>query len=267
MRRRLVLVLAALFLALTGTILVVVGGGRSGAEAAPQAEEQQAQTVPVLVALKLIPAGTTGQEIAEQGFVELRDMPAAAVPVGAVADVVPLREFVAGADIQAGEMLFQAKFVNRSQAGSVKIPDDKVAVSLQVDAAYRVNNFVQPGTEVAVFATYGVEAPAPKPLPAGASEWPAGSAPAKVDTATRLMLPRATVLAVNDTTVQGLAATPPAEGQTQESNAVVITLAVSVEEAQKVAHASQTDKITLALLSDKSRTGTDRADDNRTLFN
>ncbi len=265
MRRRITLVLAAILLALTGTVLVAVSAGRDGAEAA--SEEETPQTAPALVAIQLIAAGTTGQELADQGLVELRDMPVAAVPVGVVADVVPLREFVASADIQPGEMLLQSKFVNRSQAGSVKIPEDKVAVSIQLDAAQRVGNFVQPGTEVAVFATYGVEQPPAEPLPAGASKWPAGSGMPMVDSATRLMLPRAMVLAVNDTTVQGLAAQPAGEGQTQESNTVVITLAVTVEEAQKVAHAARVDQLTLALLSDKSRTGTNAADDNRSLFN
>lgn len=269
MGRRVPLILAALLLALVGAVLVVTGGGRSGAEASSSGVEQS-QVVPVLVATQFIGAGTSGQELADGQLVELRDMPVVAVPPGALADVVPLREFVASADIQPGEMLMQAKFVSRSMAGSVRIPEDKVAVSVQVDAPQRVGSFVRPGTEVAVFATYSIEAPAAgAPLPPGASEWPEGAGRPVVDAATRLMLPRAMVLAVDDTTVQGLAAEPAAsEGAAAsgEEAAFVITVAVSVEEAQKLAHAAQTSRLTLALLSEQSRTGTGSADDTRTLF-
>ncbi len=262
MSRRIPLVVAALVLAVLGGLLLVNSAGDRGAEAAPAEEPAQA---PVLVAKQLIAAGTTGQELADGGLVELKDMPIVAVPDGALVDVVLVRDMVVTADVQAGQMLLQADFRTRSDAGAVEIPDDKVAISVAVDPGFRVGNFVQPGSEVAVFTTYAVDQPQPKPLPPATSEWPAGSAPPKVGDATRLMLPRALILAVGDTTVEGLAAAPVEDGS--EQSTVVVTLAVTIEEAQKLAHAAQVDKVTLALLSDASRTGTGSADDNRTLFN
>lgn len=264
MNRRIPLLVAAAVLAVVGLLALLTAGPRqpATAEAAPT------DTLPVLVATQPIPFGTSGQQAVDQQLVALKDLPAVAVPPGALVDVVPVRDLVTNTDIQPGEVLLQAKFLSRSDAGSVRIPDDRVAISVAVDTdAQLVAGFVRPGNNVAVFNTYAVEETQYKPLPPGAKELPAGTSLPKVDMATRLLLSSAQVLAVGRTTVQGLATAPPAGAQDQaEEQSFVVTLAVSIEEAQKLAHVSQTSKVTLALLTDRSRTGTTTADDNRTLF-
>ncbi len=257
MQRRIALLVAALVVALAGTTLIFLYFNQKTAAAT----EQEA-SASVLMATALIPEGTTGQAVLDQGLVELTELPARAVAPGALTDLVPLGAQVTTTDIQPGEQLLGAKFIDPARADSLAIPDDKVAVSVDLESdAQRVANYVGPGSEVAVFGTYAVTAPQPQPRPAGSPAWPAGSAEPVVDKATSLVLDRALVLAVGAkpaTTAPGEAAQPAA--------GTVVTLALSIEDAQEVAHAAQTGSITLGLLTDKSRTGTAAPDDTRTLF-
>ncbi len=263
MRSRILLLAAALVVALAGTG-VVFAYASSRANPAQAAEERAT----VLVAKALIPAGTSGQQAVEQQLVALSDVPVSLVPTGALADVVAIREQEAAVDVQQGEILLPGRFVSTAVAGSIEIPDDKVAVSIDVADSQRVAGFVRPGSEVAVFDTYAVEA-----VPVV----PADDQPVPVvEEATRLLLPRATVIAVGPTALKtvGVDRRASAEGEQAEEAtagsgselAALVTLAVPINEAQKVAHAAQTGKITLSLLNPDSRTDVSGPDDNRTLF-
>lgn len=259
MRRRASLLVAALVLAVVGTAIVFGSAtSREPAEAA-SAEPQTA----VLVATQVVPAGTTGQQAVEQGLIALSDVPDRLVPEGALVDVVAIRDSAASSDLQPGEILLPARFVSTSVAGSLDIPDDKIALSVEVADAQRVAGFVRPGSEVAVFTTYQVTQPE-------------DAAPAEpvVEEATRLLLPRVQVIAVGPTAFRTVGAAPTEESGVdgdsaagQVDSAAMVTVAVDIAQAQKLAHAAQTGRLTLGLLSEQSRTGTDGADDNRTLFN
>ena len=259
MKQRLLLLAGALLVAVLGTTLVF----SYSAKRAPQANAAEPQTR-VLVARAAIPAGTTGQAAVEQKLVALADMPARLVPAGALVDVVEVRDQEASSDIAAGEVLMPSRFVSTTLAGSIDIPDDKVAVSVEVANAQRVAGFVRPGLDVAVFDTYEVHEP---DQAAGR-----GAAAPKVEHATRLLLPRATVIAVGPTALRTIGTSQPSDGEEDaqpeqdDELMALVTLAVSIDDAQKLAHAAQTGKITLSLLSKQSRTGTPAADDNRTLF-
>lgn len=259
MKQRLLLLAGALLVAVLGTTLVF----SYSAKQAPQANAAEPQTR-VLVARADIPAGTTGQAAVEQKLVALTDMPARLVPAGALVDIVAVREQEAASDIAAGEVLMPSRFVSTTLAGSIEIPDDKVAISVEVANAQRVAGFVRPGLDVAVFDTYEVHEPQQGSR--------GGAALPKVEHATRLLLPRATIIAVGPTALRtvGAAKSPGGEDEAEpkqdEDLMALVTLAVSVDDAQKLAHAAQTGEITLSLLSKQSRTGTPAADDNRTLF-
>lgn len=265
MQRRILLLVAALVVALAGTTMVFVYFSKKDAVAAEP--EQQA---PVLVATQLIPAGTSGQQAVEQELVQLTEIPARLLPPGALADVVPVKDQIAAYDVQPGEMLLRTKFIDRTRAGALEIPDDKVAISVEVRDPQRVASFVKPGSDIAIFDTYAVEAPAqdPRALPAGAA------APV-VDSATRLLLARATVVAVGPSALKTAGGEPGAgTGQEEkevapedEGLAAIVTVAVTVEDAQKLAHAAQTGQLYFSLLSAQSRTDIDQPVDNRTLFN
>lgn len=262
MSRRLVVLALALVLALAGTagVLAYVS---SVSDRAAAAEEQ----FPVLVATQVIPAGTPAQQAQDAGLVDLVKVPRRTVPAAALQDLTGLADLVAAADIQPGEMLLRPKFVTTEVAGTMDIPEDKVSVTVKVADHQRVAAFVRPGSEVAVFGTYAVE--------------PLDVAPGQptVDIDTRLLLPRATVVAVGPTALRSVGAQPVvtasdtgSAGPTDPSS--LVTLAVSIEEAQKLVHAAQSPTVTgsesnlyLGLLDGDSRTGTAGPDNNRTLFN
>ncbi len=261
MQRRLLLIAVALVVALLGTAIVFSYSSNS----APAAVAAEPQTR-VLVAKAVIPAGTTGQAAVQKGLVALENVPKRLVPRGAIVDVVAVRDKESESDIQPGEILLPSRFISTSVAGSLDIPDDKVAISVQVTDAQRVAGFVKPGLDVAVFDTYEVNEPA-QPAPKDEAAAP------KVSEATRLLLPRVKVIAVGPTALRtiGTTSAPGAkDGETPATGgtdmAALVTLAVSIDQAQKLAHAAQTGQLTLGLLNQKSRTGTSAADDNRTLF-
>ena len=261
MRRRILLLAAALVVALLGTTLVF-----SSAQQGTPAVAAPEPATKVLVAKAVIPAGTPGQQAIEKGLVALTDMPARVVPAGALVDVVAMQDQVVAGDIQPGEILMPSRFVGTTVAGSLDIPEDKVAVSIEVTDPQRVAGFVRPGLDVALFFTYEVAEPQQQ-----AAE---GQALPKVAQATRLLLPRVGVIAVGPTALKTVGAAVTATGEAaagapatdEATSRALVTLAVSIEDAQKLAHAARTGQITLGLLSKKSRTGTASADDNRTLF-
>lgn len=258
MRRRILLLLTALVIALTGTGMIFAYSSQQGVAA--EVEEQ----AKVLVAKDVIPAGTSGKTAVEKGLVTLEDVPARLVPPGALVDVVAISDQETAAEIQPGELLMPSRFVTSALAGTIVIPDDKVAISVEVADAQRVSGFVRPGLDVALFDTYAVEVPEPAPAAPGTSR-------PVVEEATRLLLPRATVIAVGPTALRTVGVDKAeeeagaAETSAQKA-AALVTLAVPIRDAQRVAHAAHTGRITLALLTKDSQTAIATADDNQTLF-
>ena len=255
MRRRITLIAVALLLALFGTAMIF---NYSAGRPAPAAAAEKQATV--LVATQLIPAGTTGRQALEKKLVALKEVPARVVPPGALVDIAPVQDQKTASDLQPGEMLLPARFLDATVAGSMEIPDDKVAISVQVADPQRVAGFIRPGSEVAVFATYPVTTP-----PA-----PADSTVPVVAEATKILLPRVQVVAVGPTALRVHGAAEKAKEENPAApttdTAALVTVAVSIEDAQKLAHTSLTGRLTLGLLNKDSRTGVVPADDNRSLF-
>ncbi len=254
MRRRITLIAVALLLALFGTAMIF---NYSAGRPTPAAAAEKQATV--LVATKLIPAGTTGRQALKQKLVALKKVPARVVPPGALVDIAPVQDQETSSDLQPGEMLLPARFLDTTVAGSMDIPDDKVAISVQVADPQRVAGFVRPGSEVAVFATYPVTPPATT----------TDSTPVVAE-ATKVLLPRVKVVAVGPTAlrVHGTAEKVDKEASAAATTdtAALVTVAVSIEDAQKLAHTALTGRLTLGLLNKDSRTGVVPADDNRSLF-
>ena len=256
MLRRLTVYVSALLLALAGTALVFSSASKR------VAAEPKGEVRAVLVATQLIPAGMTGRQAVEKDLVSLREIPVDLAPTGALTDITPVQDHETATDLQPGEVLLPARFLATALAGTIDIPDDKVAVSLEVADPQRVAGFVRPGSEVAVFATYAVTEPATPP----------GVSAPVVKEATQLLLPRATVVAIGPTAyrVHGKSddvASEPADGEpTKAKISALVTLAVSIDDAQKIAHITLTGRVTLGLLEADSRTAAGPATHNRSLF-
>lgn len=219
MGRRTVLLVAAVVVAAFGTLLVTlyVHGvdNRALARQHPRS---------ILIAKKVIPAGTTGAQAAQDGAFELTAIASDAIANGALSDIAPVSNEIALAPIYPGEQVLQQKFGKAGDSTALSIPDaGTMAVSVSFGDPARVDGYVVPGSEVAVFVT--------------------------ADKATRLLLPRLKVIAVGNRTLV------PSSGQSgQQAQSGVVTFAVDETEAQKLIYAEGTGQLYLALLTKDSTT-------------
>lgn len=250
MRRRILMLVASVVVALAGTLAVFAYVARMDAQAT--AEERM---VNVLVAGDVVTAGMTGQEAADADLVQLREYPSALVPVGALTGLDAIRDSVAASEIQPGEVVVSGDFVSRQIAGTMEIPEDDVAITVKVADYQRVADFVKPGLDVAVFHTFKVEYPRNPADP---------MSELMEEDVTSLLLPRAKVIGIGPTAVQVIGGTPEDAGEgtapEQEEPAALVTLSVPITEAQKVVHAQrvgegyQDGALYLSLLTDRSNT-------------
>jgi pilus assembly protein CpaB len=233
MGRRTILLIAALVVAALGTTLVWAYANRAENKALAGQEP-----VEVLVATADITAGTSGSRISEAAAVELRTLPAAAVPAGALSDLAPVSQFVTLGPVFTGQVLLQQAFGTQQQAaGGLSLPKGTMAVSVQLGDPQRVAGFVRPGSEVAVFTT--------------------GSDIGGVtEQQTTVLLPRALVVAVGPTVV---AQSAEGSGNTEPIPTAILTFAVDQEEAQRLILATQSTQLYLALLDEDSKIDTKTA--------
>jgi pilus assembly protein CpaB len=238
MGRRTILLIAALVVAALGTALVFMYANRADERA-----QAGAAQVEVLVATSEIATGTTGAAVAESGNVELRTLPAASVPPGALSDLAPVADLITISTIFPGQVLIQPMFGTQQQAaGGLTLPEGKVAVAITLGDPQRVAGFVNPGSEVAIFRT-GVP-----PVTAGEE-----AADATAPTAeTNVLLDRVQVIAVGPTTISSTTTT---DGQTTNTEAIptaILTLALDQEQAQKVILSTTDGAMYFALLDENS---------------
>lgn len=258
MARRILLFLVAVAVALFGTGSVLTYASQANSRAmADQAPVQ------VLVATGLVPAGMTAEDAQGKKLLALESIPSKVVPQGALTDLTSVAGQVTAQDVHPGEVIIRPRFVSQQVAGSIQIPGSGMAMSVQVQDPQRVGGFVLPGSEVAIFDTYEVEAATGnvgKPV---------------VDSATRMLLNRVKVIAVGPTALSTVGGQAPkkeddaaaAAAAPSQDPAAVLTLAVDAAQAVKLAHAAQTGRLYFALLSGTSKTGGTPAVDNSTLFN
>jgi pilus assembly protein CpaB len=226
MKRRVGLLMAALIVALFGTTAVYAYVNRVEAKTV-----NANAPVDVIVAAAQIPAGTTGAVVGQSGLAVVQSVPQRNVPPGALTNLGSVDKKQLAADVYPGEVLIAAKFTDANQArtGALAIPDDKLAVSVQLDDPQRVAGFVVPGSQVAVFYT-------PDNQDGDTSQ-------------TGVILPRSLVIAVGPSTLQANGATG---AGTQPAATAILTLALTQRQAQMLVLAQQTGTLYLGLLSDKS---------------
>lgn len=228
MGRRVVLLIVAVLVAAIGTTMVFFYV--RGADERAIADQQP---VSVLVAKVALPAGTRVTDAAAQGAFELRELPAAAVTAGALSAIEPVKDFVALSPIFAGQQLLAPMFGATATATSaLAVPPGQIAVSFSFSDPQRVAGFVKPGSDVVVFLTRA-------------------AGPGGVQQGTRVLLPKATVIAAGPTTV-----TPPTDATQANAEAVplaLLTLALSQRDAERLVFASQNGTLYLGLLNPQSK--------------
>lgn len=252
MGRRTVLLLVAVVLAGLGTAMVFLYVQNADVRAA-----KDQRLVRVLFAKRNVAPGTKVSAAQAAGAFELREVAANSVAPGALSDTTPIADKAALSQIIAGQQIIEAQFGDAGQTSALPIPDDKIAISVQLEDPARVAGFVAPGNEVAVMFTMS-EPPAAAPGAAAAAQ-PEGF--------TRVLLPRVQVIAVGPTTLVPTT-TQSEEGQTatEQVSKALLTLAVDQKQAQRIVYAQTKGKLYFGLLSEKSKIDTGTPTDLENLF-
>lgn len=233
MGRRTLLLIAALLVAAVGTALVFVY-----VRGIDDRARNNQRAVQVLVAKAQIAAGTKVSAAEAAGAFDRKTVAEDSVAPGALSDVTPIQNLQALSTIYPGEQILQQKFGQPGATDLLSIPDGKMAISVQLSDPARVAGFVAPGSQVAVFTNIA-------------------NAGGVAKEASRLLLPRVTVIAVGSTTTVARQTTS-SNGQTQTEQipTAILTLALDQTEVQKVGVAQKQGELFFALLNDKSKTDT-----------
>jgi pilus assembly protein CpaB len=245
MTRRTLLLIAAVIVAAVGTGLVFVYvhgvNDRAIADQSPQK---------VLVAKSTIAAGTTAADAAKSGALELVDVAKKQVAPGALSDIAPISTQVALAPVFQGQQIVSQMFGAQGSTSALPIPKDDIAISVQLNDPARVAGFVEPGGNVAIFVTMNPQSGA------------------NTTVQTRMLLPRATVIAVGPTTTTSQTTTNDQTGQTntEQISRAILTLSLSQKEAQKVIFAQGQGQLYFGLLTTDSKVAPGPGTDAHNLF-
>ncbi|GAA0502439.1 hypothetical protein Ade02nite_37260 [Paractinoplanes deccanensis] len=246
MRRRVLILLAALLLAGISGVAVL-----AYARSADRRALHGVEGIWVLVAGERIPAGTNGADIRAKGLAERILVPARTVPEGTLTSwTSDLDRLTLAAPAERGQLLMRPLF--RAAAASapasargLTVPNGQLAVTVQLSVPEQVAGNVIAGDRVAVYGTF-----------------PATAQRAEEQT-TRLLLPRAVVIAIGEAPAPGVTPAPspspspsasvlPAPPATPAPQTTyvryVATLAVDSQDAQRLVHAARTGLLYLAIL-------------------
>ena len=180
----------------------------------------------VLVADKPIPAGTTGAAAVNGGLVKNKAIDIAAKPATALTDVSQLAGKTVTLGVSEGAILTQDQFQTaQTRIGTLKIPDGKTAVAVELANVPGVAGFAGAGDRINV---YGVVK--------------AGSDPKNPSGMAHLIMQNTEVLNVNGTT---LAATQGQPGGT----GLLYLLAVSPAEAERLIYLSTFESLYFSLVA------------------
>lgn len=245
MTRRTILLLAAVIVAALGTGLIYVYVHNITDKAIADQSPQH-----VLIAKTEIPAGTSVADAASKGAFQQVEMAKKYVATGALNDTTPIASQVALAPIYPGQQILSQMFGSAGTSSALPIPKDNLAISVQLTDPARVAGFVEPGSEVSIFATVSP------------------SAGGVATQTTRLLLPRVQVVAVGPTTTTSQTTTNTQTGQTntEQISRAILTLALSQHQAQQVIFAQQQGQLYFGLLTANSKVSTGQGTDARNLF-
>lgn len=177
------------------------------------------QPVNVVVAKGDLAVGMKLGDAVAQGLVAYEAFPAAAIPSDALATVhQETSGLVVSHAIAAGQLVLRSELATIANPNAqIQVPKGRVAVSVNIDDAARVANFVVPGSQVVVYWT-----------PTDATQ-------------SRVLLPLGQVIAVGATSTASA-------NQAQNGNNALVTLALEPSDAPRVVLATKTGTLYLGLL-------------------
>ena len=227
-RRKILLPLAAVIAAL-GTLMVFLY-----VQGADGRAKEKFDTVDVLVAVKQVEAGESFDDAAKAGKFDMKPVPNNALVDGYQTDLTSLTGRVATQTIYNGAQVTSSTWGDQAVAAtSLVIPDNMMAVSVNLSDPGRVSGFVTPGSEVTVFVTL---------------QKVVDSTPIA-----QVLLERVKVLGIGDTsTITSTKTTKDGEQTTEEIPQTLMTLAVTAKDAQKVFYAVANGELSVGLLTTKT---------------
>jgi pilus assembly protein CpaB len=232
MTRRILAIAVAILLAGLGA-----GGVLLYALSADERARSSIDGVNVVIATKRIPQGTSAERIRDGQMVRMETMPRSSVPADALAEIKPAQEgLVLRSTVEPGQLLLAAMFAPQTAVTSgLSLPDGTMAVTVETGVPEQVAGYVRPGARVAIFLTY-------KLLDDKLSE-------TRIQR-TRVLLPSVEVVTT------GTYQPPRRSGANSEaepstgSGAMLVTVAVNQDQAERLIEGLNTGKLYLGLLTD-----------------
>jgi pilus assembly protein CpaB len=242
MARRSVLLIVAVLIAALGTAMIIVYV--QGID--DRATEGQ-ELVEVLTATAVIEPGETVSAAQEAGKFEATTVRRDDMVTGALDNTDSIADLVALASVYPGEQIISDRFGTLGSIENLVIPDDKMAVSVELTDFERVAGFVNPGSEVAIFGTSLESIVLPTGEPGDTVALPL---PPRVKApTTRVILFRVPVIGVGTTSVSSrTVTTDEGEEVTEEVPRTILSVAVTQDQAEKLILADRKLELTFALL-------------------
>lgn len=227
MKSSLKVVLGALVLAVAAAGLVYVNSANQNS-GSPTPESNQ---VRVLVSSSVIKSGQSITDAQAINAITEKLIDSTSAPMDAITEITPnFADQIAIGDIPSGEILLKSQFMQKqSSLGPLVVPDGKLAVTVDLTDAAHVGNFLRPGSTIAIFSTV--------------SSATGANALTPIKT-TRLLLGNVLVLATGSSTTLEQADEAASADRTQ----ILITVAVTQKQAEKLIHGVQTSALHFGLI-------------------
>lgn len=230
---RVVAILVALVLALASAFLIW-----RYVDQADQRAMSGVQLVDVFVAAGDIPQAMTANTAFSQGLIESSQIPQANLPSSPVADLQDISGLAATGPIFTGQVLVLPAWGDPTLTTSdLDIPPDQVAMSLQVGTPQGVSGFIVPGDQIGIIVHLPVDAPNTVLGPDGSlvvQEDPDAAEGAVSES--RFIVGNIEVLSVGRRVIVTSDQTGEATDELEQTEQVLITVAVSPEVAEKLSY-------------------------------
>ena len=264
-KRRIIGIVAAVLLALVGTVSLVayVNSAKDNAVA-------DEALVDVYVVDEFVPKGAASETIAAS--VSIEQVPARLKQAGAITDLASLGDEVAAADLQPGDQLLTARLAAKEAV--VEEVSDKVQVSTLLEAERAVGGAIKQGDLVGVYVSFDpfdVEVAGPQEsdtasdaalqAAAGLAEPPTESVPGESEPTGPTKTPNVTklefqqVLVTNVQTINAPVTNGGSDDDEDEGADIeqvtgtqyVVTLALSPEQSERFVFATEFGKVWLSI--------------------
>lgn len=244
MKSRLLGGIAALVLAVIGTVLLVVY-----VQGADNRAAQGLEPVNVLVVKESVPAGTKAEELSK--FVQEESIPQAAVPEGALESLNDQTGKVTSVALEPGEQLLASRLVDPRELvpGTVPVPKGLEEVTLLLTPERLLGGRIEAGDKVTVFTSFKSEenVPAGARVPAEVKGWKQSTGILFHD-----VLVTAVQKAAPDTKKSGSESEATPNGVAMPNGSAFVTLARTDAQAAKLVFGAEFGTVWLAKQSDSS---------------